>query len=48
MAVPVAERALPEIPRYVLRHEAILYTPAQVPFSAVVETYTGETLRRMR
>jgi len=25
-----------------LRHEAVLYTSAQVPFSAVVETYTGE------
>jgi chorismate-pyruvate lyase len=27
------------IPQEVLRHEAILYTSAQVPFSAVVETY---------
>ena len=30
------------IPRYVLRHEAILYTSGQLPFSAVVETYTNE------
>lgn len=29
------------IPRRVLRHEAILYTAKQVPFSAVVETYTN-------
>jgi hypothetical protein len=27
------------IPQQVLRHEAILYTSAQVPFSAVIETY---------
>ena len=27
------------IPREVLRHEAVLYTSAQVPFSAVIETY---------
>jgi len=30
------------IPHDVLRHQAILYTSAQVPFSAVVETYTSE------
>lgn len=30
------------IPNTVLRHEAILYTSAQVPFSAVVETYTNQ------
>ncbi len=29
------------IPHFVLRHEAILYTEKQVPFSAVVETYTN-------
>lgn len=40
--------AAPEIPHDVLRHRAILYTSAQVPFSAVVETYTDELLRRMR
>jgi len=32
------------IPNEVLRHEAILYTSAQLPFSAVVETYSGELL----
>ena len=30
-----------EIPHAVLRHRAILYSAAQVPFSAVVETYTS-------
>ncbi|MDR3388857.1 MAG: hypothetical protein P4L92_17560 [Rudaea sp.] len=29
------------IPNAVLRHEAVLYTSKQVPFSAVVETYTN-------
>jgi len=29
------------IPHEVLRHKAILFTTAQVPFSAVVETYTN-------
>jgi chorismate-pyruvate lyase len=29
------------VPHRVLRHEAILYDAAQVPFSAVVETYTN-------
>jgi chorismate-pyruvate lyase len=32
------------IPHEVLRHEAILYTSAQLPFSAVIETYSGELL----
>jgi chorismate-pyruvate lyase len=41
-------RATPEIPHNVLRHEAILYTSAEVPFSAVVETYTAELLSRAR
>ena len=31
-----------QIPREVLRHQAILYTSAQIPFSAVRETYTNE------
>jgi len=31
-----------EIPHDVLRHEAVLYTSTQLPFSAVVETYTSE------
>ena len=30
------------IPHAVLQHEAILYTSAQLPFSAVVETYTNQ------
>jgi chorismate-pyruvate lyase len=30
------------IPHAVLRHQAILYTSLQVPFSAVVETYTNQ------
>jgi len=38
MSTPRAYGAL-AIPREVLRHEAILYTSAQLPFSAVVETY---------
>lgn len=32
------------IPHALLRHEAILYTAAQQPFSAVVETYTNQLL----
>lgn len=32
----------PAIPRDVLRHEAVLYTAAGLPFSAVVETYTAD------
>jgi hypothetical protein len=32
------------IPDALLRHQAILYTSAQVPFSAVVETYTNQLL----
>jgi len=30
------------IPREVLRHQAVLYTSTQQPFSALVETYTSE------
>lgn len=30
------------IPHALLRHQAILYTSAQMPFSAVVETYTNQ------
>ncbi len=37
-----AQTAVPlRVPHEVLRHEAILYTSANVPFSAVVETYTN-------
>ena len=32
------------IPHQVLRHEAILYSAAQQPFSVVVETYTNQVL----
>ncbi|MBV8398658.1 MAG: hypothetical protein JOZ17_07950 [Acetobacteraceae bacterium] len=32
------------VPGHVLEHRAILYTRAHVPFSEVVETYTGEVL----
>jgi hypothetical protein len=36
------ERAPAQIPDAVLRHTAILYGADQRPFSAVVETYTGQ------
>jgi chorismate-pyruvate lyase len=36
------ERAAPTLPHELLRHRAVLYTAAQQPFSAVVETYTSE------
>jgi hypothetical protein len=38
----VAGRTALRIPDAVLRHRAILFSAAQVPFSAVVETYTNE------
>ena len=41
-AAPASARTRLTIPHYVLRHEAILYTAAQVPISAVVETYTDQ------
>ncbi len=34
----------PEIPAEVLRHTAVLTTPAGAPFSYVVESYTGQAL----
>ncbi len=37
-----SERLPLRIPHALLRHEAILYTSAQTPFSAVVETYTNQ------
>ena len=37
-----SDRAPLRIPHAVLRHQAVLYTSAQVPFSAVVETYTNK------
>jgi chorismate-pyruvate lyase len=39
-----AERAPLRIPHALLRHEAVLFTAAQQPFSAVVETYTNHLL----
>jgi len=39
-----AEPAPLRIPHALLRHEAVLYTAAQQPFSAVVETYTNQVL----
>ena len=39
-----AERAPLRIPHALLRHEAVLFTAAQQPFSAVVETYTSQVL----
>jgi hypothetical protein len=38
----VVHREPLHIPHAVLRHQAILYTSAQLPFSAVVETYTSD------
>ena len=37
-----AEREQLRIPHDILRHKAVLYTSAQTPFSAVVETYTNQ------
>ncbi len=42
MSASAADHEPLSIPSAVLRHEAILYTSAQVPFSAVVETYTNQ------
>lgn len=42
-APPAAGSAL-HVPKFVLRHEAILYSAAQQPFSAVVEMYTSQVL----
>jgi chorismate-pyruvate lyase len=44
MSAPPVEREPLRIPQAVLRHEAVLYTSAQVPFSALVETYTNQLL----
>ena len=44
MSAANGDRAPLRIPYAVLRHQAILYTSAQVPFSAVVETYTNQLL----
>ena len=42
MSQPSVDQGSLRVPREVLRHEAILYTSAQVPFSAVTETYQDE------
>lgn len=39
-----ADAAALRVPHALLRHEAILYSDAQLPFSAVVETYTNAVL----
>jgi chorismate-pyruvate lyase len=44
MSAPSIERTPMRIPHAVLRHQAILYTSARLPFSAVVETYTNQLL----
>jgi hypothetical protein len=43
LAAPLPGKTAPplRIPHAVLRHEAVLTTAAQKPFSAVVETYTS-------
>ncbi len=40
--MPSGPAATLRIPRHVLRHDAILYSAAGIPFSAVVETYTNQ------
>jgi chorismate-pyruvate lyase len=40
---PPGHEAL-HVPKALLRHQAVLYTSAQVPFSAVIETYTNSLL----
>ncbi len=42
MSAPIAGREPMRIPHALLRHQAVLYTSAQMPFSAVVETYTNQ------
>ncbi|HEY8010081.1 MAG TPA: hypothetical protein VIE67_03695 [Rudaea sp.] len=44
MSAPTAEHEPMHIPHALLRHQAVLYTSAQIPFSAVVETYTSQVL----
>ena len=41
---PAAHSPPLRIPHALLRHEAVLYTAAQQPFSVVVETYTNQLL----
>lgn len=42
VSAAIASREPLRIPGAVLSHEAVLYTSTQVPFSAVVETYTNQ------
>jgi chorismate-pyruvate lyase len=42
MSAANVDRTPMRIPPAVLRHQAILYTSAQVPFSVLVETYTNQ------
>lgn len=42
--LPAAHKAPLDIPHDVLRHQAVLYTGTNQPFSLVVETYTSEVL----
>ena len=42
MSAAIAGREPMRIPNALLRHQAVLYTSTQVPFSAVVETYTDQ------
>jgi len=41
MATPPPVREPLRIPQFVLRHQAVLYSSAQQPFSVVVESYTS-------
>jgi len=43
-ALPPGQAAALDIPAHVLEHRAVLTLPDGTPFSAVVETYTGELL----
>jgi len=42
--LPPAQRGPLAIPHDVLRHRAVLFDPANAPFSLVVETYTSEVI----
>ncbi|WP_090354502.1 hypothetical protein [Dyella sp. 333MFSha] len=42
--LPVAHKGALAIPHEVLRHQAVLFTEGNQPFSLVVETYTSEVL----
>jgi hypothetical protein len=42
--LPRASRGLLELPAATIQHRAVLVLPDGTPFSALVETYTGEVL----